>query len=123
VTIPRLTVRIVTKRSAFLWAAGAEILAIAAKGLLGFAVVTLAIGVIYLVSVILHPRMRHGRCNGTGEVRSRLFPWVFHRCPGCAGSGRIIRYGAGLAGRDHARQERAQRRRTVQARRQTRSWR
>jgi hypothetical protein len=112
-----------SKRSAFWWAIGAEVLAIAARGLEGFLVVTLAIGAMYLVSVILHPRQRHGRCNGSGEVHSRLFPWVFHRCPGCAGSGRIIRFGAGMFGQAHAQREREDRARTVAARKRDRAWR
>jgi len=58
--------------------------------------------VVYFVSLRIHPRIRHNgplgigwhTCHGTGERRSPLFPWTYRKCKRCAGSGRLIRYGA-----------------------------
>ena len=85
----------------------------AAFHLVGLIVAGLVCGVAYVTSLRLHPRMRHGRCKGTGEVKGSVFTWTHQRCPGkvCQG-GRQIRWGAGLWGAEHVRSERA---RVVQA--------
>jgi len=68
----------------------------------GLAVAGLGCGVAYVGSLRLHPRMRHGRCKGTGEVRGAVFTWTHRKCPGtvCQG-GRQIRWGAGHFGAGH----------------------
>ena len=85
----------------------------AAFHLVGLIVAGLGCGVAYVTSLWLHPRMRHSRCKGTGEVRGAVFTWTHRKCPGgvCQG-GRQIRWGAGLWGAGHIRAERS---RTVQA--------
>jgi hypothetical protein len=60
---------------------------------------------VYLVNVRLHPRILHPKCGGSGRTHDWLFPWVYHRCKGCGGSGRMIRYGAARWGMPHIRQE------------------
>jgi hypothetical protein len=61
--------------------------------------------VLYVLSIRLHPRMLHPRCGGSGRTHDWLFPWVYHRCQGCGGNGRMIRYGAARWGQPHIRQE------------------
>jgi hypothetical protein len=80
----------------------------AAFHLLGLVVASLGCGAAYLTSVWLHPRMRHGKCKGTGEIKGAVFTWTHRKCPGkvCQG-GRQIRWGAGLWGPEHVRSERA----------------
>jgi hypothetical protein len=82
---------------------------------------------VYLVICRLAPRTRHitwwGGCNGTGEAHSRLFPWGYHRCDGCNGTGRHIRLGARLVGPPHARAAQQASRATRAQRHQTHSWR
>jgi hypothetical protein len=102
------------KKTSFPWILiGILIVGFAVAGILGLIVAALGLGIAYISSLRLHPRMRHGRCNGTGEVRGSVFTWAHRRCPGrvCQG-GRQIRWGAGLWGADHIRGERA---RVVQA--------
>jgi hypothetical protein len=76
--------------------------------LLGLILAGLGCGVAYLVSLRLHPRMRHARCKGSGEVKGAVFTWTHRKCPGkvCQG-GRQIRWGAGVWGPEHVRNERA----------------
>ena len=76
------------------WAHGAE------SGILA----TLILGAVYWASVVLSPRDRHGRCNGTGQLHGRLFRHAFRRCPRC-NSGRVIRWGAARWGLPHVRRE------------------
>ena len=79
-----------------------------AKGALGFVVAALILAVPYLIISRLAPRARHtgwGGCNGTGEARSKLFPWAYHRCSGCNGTGRQIRAGARYVGPQHVKSE------------------
>jgi hypothetical protein len=79
-----------------------------AKGAEGFVVAALILAVPYMIICRLAPRSRHigwGGCNGTGEARSKLFPWAYHRCEGCNGTGRHIRLGARYVGPEHAKKE------------------
>jgi hypothetical protein len=76
----------------------------AGAGVVGFLIAALIIAVPYLVFLRLFPRTRHGGCNGTGEVKSRLYPWAFHKCRGCSG-GRQVRHGARVFGSDPVRRE------------------
>ena len=80
---------------------------------LGLILAALGCGVAYLVSLRLHPRMRHGRCKGSGEVKGSVFTWAHRKCPGtvCQG-GRQIRWGARHFGAGHIQGEAA---RTMQA--------
>ena len=71
----------------------------------GFLAAALIIGITYAIICWFSPRTRHtgfGGCNGTGERRSKLFPWAYHRCQGCNGTGRHVRFGARYLGPDHA---------------------
>ncbi len=70
------------------------------------------VAVIYLLSLRVHPRIRHGRCGGTGEHRGAVFTWTHRRCGRCNG-GRLIRWGAGRWGSEPIRNEY---RRTAEAR-------
>lgn len=84
--------------------AGILILSYAAFHLAGLALAGLGCAAAYRISLRQHPRMRHGRCGGTGEHRGAVFTWVHRKCPGCQG-GRIIRYGAGHFGAAHIQAE------------------
>ena len=78
-----------------------------ANGAVAGLLATLALAVVYFVSLRVHPRMRHTgfrSCNGTGEHRGTLFPWTFRKCPNCNG-GRLIRFGAGHFGASHIQSE------------------
>ncbi len=75
----------------------ALILGYAYHGIGGLAAAALIVFVPYFLSCRFNPRARHGSCNGTGEVRSKIMPWSFHKCPGCGG-GRHIRHGARVLG-------------------------
>jgi hypothetical protein len=102
-----------SKRS-FPWIlAGILFFSFAAFHLVGLVVAGLGCGIAYFTSLRLHPRMRHARCKGSGEIKGKVFTWTFRRCPGkvCQG-GRQIRWGAGLWGAEHIRNDR---RKTVQA--------
>lgn len=90
----------------------------------GLILAALGLGVAYLVSLRWHPRMRHGRCNGSGEVRGSVFTWTFRRCPGkvCQG-GRQIRWGAGRFGSGPIRAERSRAVRAKTAARDGKRWR
>jgi len=94
----------VSRGLAFVVAVVAEIIGIAGAQVIGGIVVTVGIGAIWWWSSRMHPRMRHRACKGTGEVRSWLLPWVFHRCPNCT-SGRVVRWGAGHFGAQYAQAE------------------
>jgi hypothetical protein len=67
------------------------------------AAVLLLIG--YMVSIRRHPRIAHRSCGGTGRSHGWLYTWTHHRCQGCSGSGRAIRYGAARWGAPAIRQE------------------
>ena len=74
----------------------------------------------YGVSLVIHPRARCLRCDGTGEVRGGIYGWTFRRCPHCQG-GRIIRWGARFFGLGHVRgQARQNRAHTASTRRRER---
>ena len=98
--------------------AGILLFSFAAFHLSGLILAALGCGVAYFASLRLHPRMRHWRCKGSGEVKGSVFTWTFRRCPGrvCQG-GRQVRWGAGLWGQEHVRADRA---RTVQGKRTAR---
>ena len=85
-------------------AAAGLLLATAGAGIAGFLVAALVLGLPYLVWLRLFPRTRHGACGGSGEVRSRLYPWSFRKCRGCSG-GRQIRHGARAFGSETVRRE------------------
>ena len=82
--------------------AGILLFSLLAFHLLGLIVAGLGCGIAYGISIRLHPRMRHGRCKGTGEVRGSVFTWTHRKCPGtvCQG-GRQIRWGARHFGAGH----------------------
>ena len=92
--------------------------------LAGLILASLGCGVAYLVSLRIHPRMRHGRCKGSGEVKGSVFTWTHHKCSGkvCQG-GRQIRWGAGLWGQEHIKAERARVIQTKTAAKQGNRWR
>ena len=72
----------------------------------------------YVISLVIHPRIRCLHCSGTGELRGRLYPWAFRRCPRCAG-GRTIRRGATVIGLPHVKAQ-AQAQRTARENTKTR---
>jgi hypothetical protein len=80
--------------------------AFATAGVVGVTLAALGLAVIYWLSLHAHPRARHGRCGGSGEHHSWLFPWTHRKCGGCQG-GRIIRRGAAIWGAEHIRHEHA----------------
>ena len=84
--------------------AGILFVSYAADGVAGLALAGAGCAAAYCSSLWLHPRMRHGRCNGTGEHRGAVFTWVHRKCGRCS-SGRIIRYGAGHYGAGHIQAE------------------
>ena len=95
---------IVTKLTWGLFAAVVLLLGYASHGAGGLAVVAVILLVPYWGWLLLFPRTRHRSCRGTGEVRSRLYPWAFRKCGGCNG-GRQIRHGARVLGSDPVRRE------------------
>ena len=102
--------------------AGILIIAWAGWHALGLVLAGAGCAVVYLSSLRLHPRTRHGRCSGTGEHRSPLFPWVFRKCGRCSG-GRIIRWGAGRWGSPAVQAERTRTRAALAAARKEHRWR
>lgn len=73
----------------------------------GLVITAIVLFVVYLISLRVHPRIRHTgwrSCAGTGEHRGAVFTWTHRRCPGCNG-GRLIRRGAGIWGAEHIRHE------------------
>lgn len=91
------------KKPHFPWIlAGILFVSFAAFGILGLIVAGIGTGGAYLVSLRIHPRMRHGKCKGSGEVKGAVFTWTHRKCPGtvCQG-GRQIRWGAGHFGAGH----------------------
>ena len=110
-------------KTRFPWVlAGILILAWAAFGVTGLVLAAAFALSVYLASVRLNPRTRHGRCGGTGEHRSPLFPWVFRKCGRCS-SGRVIRWGAGQWGAGHIQAERRRAREQLAAARREHRWR
>jgi hypothetical protein len=100
------------------------VIGLAVGHVLGLILAALGLVVAYGISLRLHPRMRHGRCNGTGEVKGSVFVWTHRKCPGtvCQG-GRQIRWGAGLWGAEHIRSERERARQAKLAAREGNRWR
>jgi hypothetical protein len=87
----------VTKRAWGVTWAIALIVGYASHGIVGLAAAALLVFVPFFLSCRFSPRARHGSCKGTGEVRSKIMPWSFHKCHGCTG-GRHIRHGARVLG-------------------------
>jgi hypothetical protein len=97
----------VRKRSWLILAAVIFTLFAGAHGLPAGIIAVLAVpGVPYLLWCVLSPRTRHSRCNGSGEIRSRVFPWAHRRCRTCA-NGRVIRLGTRIIGPGYAKREHA----------------
>ena len=99
-------VRVVPKRRFPLILAVILIAGYAYASTVGLALAAFGLAVIYVLSLWINPRMRRGRCNGTGERRGVVFTWTHHKCPGCQG-GRIVRRGAGIWGAGHIQREHA----------------
>jgi hypothetical protein len=89
----------------------------------GLIIAAVALGVVYVVSLRRHPRILHRTCSGTGRTHDWLFTWVYRRCRGCGGSGRMIRYGAARWGQTHIRQEASTLATARKTARQARTWR
>lgn len=92
--------------------------------LAGFILAALGLFIAYFVSLRLHPRTRHGRCNGTGEHKGLVFTWATRKCesPICNG-GRIVRFGARRMGQPHVRAEHARTVATRKAAKNGNAWR
>ena len=58
----------------------------------------------YMASVRLNPRIKHRACGGTGRRAGWIYTWTHHRCSGCGGNGRVIRYGTGKFGTSYYRE-------------------
>ena len=52
------------------------------------------LAVVYWASLRFSPRAPHQACGGTGRSHGWVFNSAHHKCAGCGGSGRVIRYGA-----------------------------
>lgn len=110
-------------KSRFPWAvAGILLVAWAGWHALGLVLAAAVLAVVYLGSVRLSPRTRHGRCNGTGQKQGVLFTWTHRRCGRCNG-GRIVRWGSRQWGTGPVRAEAARTRRALARARETRAWR
>lgn len=115
-------VRIVSK-ARYPWIlTGILVVAWAGWHLTGLILASTGLFIAYFLSLRLHPRIRHGRCNGSGEVRGSVFTWTFRKCGRCNG-GRLIRWGAGIWGSDPIRRERQQSRARLASARQNNTWR
>jgi hypothetical protein len=80
-------------------------LSFAVWGLAGLIVAAMVLAAGYALSLRLNPRIRHRSCKGTGRGRGRIYTWTYHKCAGCGGSGRAIRYGASRWGHSAVRDE------------------
>ena len=110
-------------KARFPWVlAGVLILSWAAWGVAGPLAALAVLGVLYVGSVRLSPRARHGRCNGTGQHQGILFTWVHRRCGGCQ-SGRVIRWGAAQFGSPAVKAEAARAKAALAAAKQGHRWR
>ena len=81
----------------------------------------LAVTVGYAVSLVIHPRARCLRCDGTGELKGGIYGWAHRRCPHCQG-GRIVRWGARFWGLGHVRGQARQNRQHAAATRRHERW-
>jgi hypothetical protein len=103
-----------------------ELVAFGILHIIGLVLATVGLFVVYLVSCRLNPRVRHmtgfRHCNGRGEVQGWLFPWSFHKCPGCTG-GRQIRWGARFFGQPHIQSEHGRNTATRQMAKNRNAWR
>jgi len=59
------------------------------------ALVAAALIAVYAAACVIYPLTAHGRCNGTGKLRSPGGK-AWRRCPGCKGTGTKPRLGARL---------------------------
>jgi hypothetical protein len=94
-------------------------------GVLGFVIAAVGMFIVYLVTLRVHPRIRHTGwqgCAGTGEHRGAVFTWTHRKCPGCNG-GRLIRRGAGIWGAEHIRHEYARSKAARETARSNGTWR
>jgi hypothetical protein len=94
----------------------------AAGRILGLVLAATGLLIAYLASLRLHPRTRHGRCNGSGEHHGAVFTWVHRKCPGCNG-GRVVRWGAARFGAGHIQAEASRARQARTAARDGNRWR
>ncbi len=102
--------------------AGILIFGLAAGGALGLTIAAAGLAIAYLVSLRLHPRVSHRKCNGTGRHHGAIFTWTTRKCGRCDG-GRIVRFGARYWGPDHIRSEHATGKQAREAARDQGSWR
>jgi hypothetical protein len=114
------------QRSHFPWALIAILIVGYVLGhTVGLILAGLGLFVIYLGSLRIHPRIRHTgfrSCGGTGEHRGSVFTWTHHKCPACNG-GRLIRWGAGIWGAEHIRNEYKRTKEVRKTARQNSTWR
>jgi len=111
------------RKTQFPWILGGILLlAWAAGGIIGLVLAATGLSGIYLASLRVHPRIRHGRCKGTGEHRGAVFTWTHRKCGKCSG-GRIVRWGAGHWGSEPVRAEHQSAVRARAAARESGTWR
>ena len=104
---------------------GIELLAWITHHLVGVVLVTIVFILIDLITIRVHPRVRHtgfGSCHGSGESRNFLFPWHFHRYSRCNG-GRLISPMAARFGTEEIRNEAALAKEGRKARKEQHRWR
>ena len=63
-------------------------------------VVAMVFGVGYLLSIRLHPFTNCRACKGGSRHRGAIYSRAYRVCRRCKGSGRRLRFGALLLGRD-----------------------
>jgi hypothetical protein len=114
------------RKAHFPWIlAGILLVGYAGWHLVGLIIAAVGLLIAYLLSLRVHPRMRHTGfrgCGGSGEHRGAIFTWTHRRCPGCQG-GRIIRWGAGQFGAGHIQAEASRSKRAREAARDQNRWR
>jgi hypothetical protein len=98
-------------------------LGFALGGIAGLIVAVLALAVGYWFSLRLNPRIRHRSCKGTGRPSGWIYTWSHHKCLGCGGSGRVIRYGATQWGHPGIRDEAARQASAAAEAKRQRTWR
>ena len=99
------------------------ILSFAVLGAAGLIVAALVLAVGYWVSLRLNPRTTHRSCKGSGRSYGWGYSWAYHRCAGCGGSGRVVRYGAARWGQQTVRDEAARQASAATEAKRQRVWR
>jgi len=76
----------------FWWLAGAAVV-VAIVPVLAAVIGGIAVAVIYLISLRIHPFMTCRSCGGTGRRAGKVFGYAHRQCMSCGGQGRHRRLG------------------------------